>query len=210
MRLSPPSTAPPAVSCIRLLVPGFGSALLARSRRGAQQFEPVPLLPLRRLAPAVQPIVSGAPRAAENGNDVGGGMVRNGLRERHGPNRRGKRKIGNAENTTCESRQCRHTPCMSLPIRHEAHVIACGKSRKAVIYETKQWFSVDFGLPIGVKIRNKKPLNIPNIQAIACDAAKAMNSLSKTHHRLTVEAILSNSPSTEEKLWCEGKKRRAE
>lgn len=98
----------PGVGCVALVLSGFGSGLSGRSRRGAQQLEPVPLLPLRRLTPAIQPIVSRASRASENGDDVGCGVVGNRLGERHGSNRNGKRKIGNAENTTCESRHCRH------------------------------------------------------------------------------------------------------
>lgn len=77
-----------------------------------KQRQPVRLLPRWRLAPTIKPVVGGATRTAKGGDDLRCCVDGKGLLERHNSNHSRKRNVGNAENNSCNRRQCRHNEDM--------------------------------------------------------------------------------------------------
>lgn len=98
------------------------------------------LLPRGRLAPTIKPVVSGPSGASEGGNDLGGGVAGKGLLECHEANRSTEIKIGNAENNSCKSRQCRHNDDMNKT--YKATIEGTGSEMtSADLNEIKEWAS---------------------------------------------------------------------
>ena len=79
------------------------------------------LLPRRRLAPAVFPVVSGAARAVQSRNDFGGGVVVKLLGKGHGRSVAEENKSAMPKIELAQSRHCRHN---SSTMKHTAESIA--------------------------------------------------------------------------------------
>ncbi len=75
--------------------------------------QPVSLLPLWRLAPTLKPIIGGATRATDGGNDLGGGILGKLVGEGHGQTVSRKNKSAMPKIVLDKRRQCRQITCMS-------------------------------------------------------------------------------------------------
>ena len=75
--------------------------------------QPMRLLPLRRLAPALEPIISRATRATDGVNDMGGGEVGELVSEGHGQTVSRKNKSAMPKIELAKRRQCQHSNPMT-------------------------------------------------------------------------------------------------
>ena len=86
-------------------------------------------------------------------------------------------------------------------------VIVAGSYRTANITLGNEFWSVDFGLLFGIKVRRTMK-GLHNHQDVAIAAANAFESLKPKQRAEVAAYIMKNNPSTEEKLWCQGATRR--
>jgi len=156
--------------------------------------QPMHLLPRWRLAPTVQPIISGATRTAESGDDLRGSEAGKGLLEAHGSKHSPKRKIGNAENSSCNSRQCRHNPPMHTNSTGRFTMtpdasdikIACSKSRLARILAAEidaagNWRVTPEDQAWAIRVSMSRPEWAESTLLAAGIASQGNNALSKPH-----------------------------
>lgn len=95
----------PTTSCS---LPSSSGISSLRLRAFLDDRQPMRLLPLGRLTATLKPIVSGATRATDGGNNLDGGILGNLFREGHGRNVSRKNKSAMPKIELAKRRQCRH------------------------------------------------------------------------------------------------------
>lgn len=111
------------------------------------------LLPRRRLAPAVFPVVSGAARAVQSRNDFGGGVVVKLLGKGHDGSVAEENKSAMPKIELAQSRHCRHIQRMS---KFKAIIKATGNEKPFdTLEELHEWAAhatIVFGCDLDIEV----------------------------------------------------------
>lgn len=85
--------------------------------------------------------------------------------------------------------------------------LVAGSHRETRISMGRDYLTVDFGLPFGIKVLRK---NVRSFDDAADKAVEAFDRISPKQRKEVVESILSKPHSTEEAIWCAGQSRRTD
>ena len=83
------------------------------------------LLPIRRLSPAVLPLISGGSWASKDADKIGGGNIGDVVSEGHGQILPQKKKCAMQKINLANCPQCRQITCMTTSEQYDLHPIEC-------------------------------------------------------------------------------------